>query len=122
MERPLAWVGASKKDYAAFPAAVQDDMGYRLYRVQAAEPVFPPAKPLNRGVLKGLGVYELAEDHDGDTYRAVYTLNLGSVVYVLHAFKKKATSGSATPARHIDVIRSRYYDAVAVHRQRFHGG
>jgi hypothetical protein len=30
----LVWVGASKEDYGAFPAEVQDEMGYALYQAQ----------------------------------------------------------------------------------------
>jgi phage-related protein len=115
MNRPLAWVGSSKKDYAEFPARVQDDVGYRLYQVQTGGSVFPPAKPLSKGVLKGLGIYELAEDYDGDTYRAVYMVKLDGIVYVLHAFKKKSRSGIATPEHDIAVIRSRYQAAVQAH-------
>jgi phage-related protein len=118
MIRPLGWVGSSRKDYAEFPEKVQDDIGYRLYRVQAGSSVFPPARALNRGVLKGLGIYELGEDYDGDTYRAVYTVELDGVVYVLHAFKKKSKSGIATPQHHIDLIRARYLDAMKVHAVR----
>lgn len=115
MIRPLAWVGSSRKDYAEFPERVQDDIGYRLYRVQVGGGVFPPAKALNQGVLKGLGIYELGEDYDGDTYRAVYTVKLDGIVYVLHAFKKKSTSGIATPRHHVDLIRARFHDAVQAH-------
>jgi phage-related protein len=118
MLRPLAWVGSSRKDYAEFPARVQDDIGYRLYRVQVGGSVFPPARGLNQGLLKGLGIYELGEDYDGDTYRAVYTVKLDGVVYVLHAFKKKSKSGIATSRQDIDVIRARYQDAVKVHAHR----
>lgn len=118
MVRPLGWVGSSRKDYAEFPEKVQDDIGYRLYRVQAGGGVFPPAKALNRGALKGLGIFELAENYDGDTFRAVYTVELDNVVYVLHAFKKKSKSGIATPQHDIDLIRARYQDAVHVHARR----
>ena len=117
MLRLLAWVGSARKDYAEFPARVQDDIGYRLYRVQAGGSVFPPAKALSQGVLKGLGIYELGEDYDGDTYRAVYAVKLDGVVYVLHAFKKKSTSGIATPRHHVDLIRARFHDAVQAHAQ-----
>lgn len=115
MLRPLAWVGSSRKDYAEFPERVQDDFGYRLYRVQTGSSVFPPARPLSEGALKGLGIYELGEDYEGDTYRAVYTVKLDGVLYVLHAFKKKSKSGIATPQHHVALIRSRYNDAVRAH-------
>ncbi|HEX6912054.1 MAG TPA: type II toxin-antitoxin system RelE/ParE family toxin [Longimicrobium sp.] len=117
MKRPVAWVGSSRKDYAKFPERVQDDIGYRLYRVQTGSSVYPPARPLNQGVLKGLGIYELGADYDGDTFRAVYTIQLDGLVYVLHAFKKKSRSGIATPQHDIDLIRSRYLDALQAHAQ-----
>jgi phage-related protein len=117
MVRRVGWVGSARKDYAEFPAKVQDDIGYRLYQVQIGQRPFPPAKPLNRGVLKGLGIHELCEDFDGDTYRAVYTVQLKGVVYVLHAFKKKSKSGISTPQPDIALIRARYQAAVHAHAQ-----
>lgn len=47
---------------------------------------------------------EVVEDFDGDTYRAVYTLKLAGVVYVLHAFQKKSKKGIATPKQDIELI------------------
>ena len=37
---------------------------------------------------------KLAEDFDSDTYRAAYVADFPECVYLLHAFKKKSTSGS----------------------------
>ena len=113
--RDLFWEGASKKEYMAFPAEVQDDMGYALDLVQAGERVIPGAKPLTEGRLKGLGIVELVADHDTDTYRAMYTTKIGNVVYVLHAFKKKSKSGIATPKADIDLIYNRYQAAKKHH-------
>jgi phage-related protein len=48
------------------------------------------------------------EDHDGDTYRAVYTVQFVDIVYVLHAFQKKAKKGNATPPREIETVRRRF--------------
>jgi phage-related protein len=53
----------------------------------------PSAKPW-RG--HGPGVFELVESHDGNTYRAVYTVHFKEVVYVLHAFQKKSPKGIKT--------------------------
>jgi phage-related protein len=66
--RPLFWEGSSKRDFKRFPIAVQKDMGVALFVVQLGGTP-PPAKP-----WKGLGpgVFELIEDHRGETYRAVY--------------------------------------------------
>jgi phage-related protein len=58
------------------------------------------AKPLKG--FAGAGVPEIIEDHDGDTYRAVYTVRLGSRVYVLHSFQKKSKSGIATPKAEVN--------------------
>lgn len=96
---------------------MQDDPGYRLHLVQIGESHIPGAKPLSQGVLKGLGIVELVDDHDKDTYRVVYTTKLAGLVYVLHAFKKKSTHGIATPQHEIDLIRARY-EAAVLHYQR----
>jgi len=53
------------------------------------------------------GVLEVVEDHDGNAYRAVYTVRLAGAVYVLHAFHKKSKKGAATPKRELDLIRKR---------------
>jgi phage-related protein len=72
---------------------------------------------LSRG-FGGAGVLEVVEDHDGSTYRAVYTVRLAGVVYVLHAFQKKSTTGIRTPKHVIDLIRARLRIAERDHRDR----
>lgn len=52
----------------------------------------------------GPGVYELVEDHRGDTFRAVYTVRVGDAIHVLHAFKKKSKSGISTPQPDVQLI------------------
>lgn len=86
-------------------------MGYALYVAQRGE------HPLQAKRLKGElgGLIELVEDHDGNTYRAVYTLKLRGAIYVLHAFQKKSTRGVATPRRVIDLIRERFARAREHH-------
>ena len=61
---------------------------------------------------------ELLEDLDGDTYRAMYTAQFESAIYVLHAFKKKSKTGSKTPPADIALIKSRLKDAEADHVSR----
>jgi len=61
-------------------------------------------------------VLELVEDYDRGTYRAVYTVNLPGVVYVLHVFQKKSKRGIATPRHEIALVRSRYQLAQDHHR------
>jgi phage-related protein len=59
-------------------------------------------------------VLELAEDHDGDTYRAVYTVKLADRVYVLHAFRKKSKNGIKTPKHVTDLVRTRLREAERI--------
>jgi phage-related protein len=55
----------------------------------------------------GASVFELVEDHDGNTYRVVYAVRFKEVVYVLHAFQKKSPKGSKTARVDIDMIERR---------------
>lgn len=75
-EKPLDWVGSSKRDFLAFPAQVKDEMGYALGLAQFGAK-HPSAKPWKG---EGPGIFELVEDHAGDTYRAVYTVRFAEVV------------------------------------------
>src|SRR5262245_45162979 len=102
-ERPLDWVGSSKRDFLAFPELVKDEMGNALGLAQFGGK-HPSAKPW-KGL--GSGVFELVEDHDGNTYRAVYAVSFKEVVYVLHAFQKKSPRGAKTAQVDIDLIRRR---------------
>ncbi len=100
----MEWVGNSLKDLKEFSEDVQQMMGYALYLAQCGEK-HPLAKPLKG--FKGAGVLEVIEDFNGDTYRAVYTVKLAGVVYVLHVFQKKSKQGIATPKQDIELIETR---------------
>lgn len=106
-EKPLFWVGSSKEDLLTFPEAVQDEIGTALSVAQFGGK-HPSAKPW-RG--EGPGLFEVVEDHRGDTYRAVYTVRFEGVVYVLHAFQKKSPSGMRTSKRDVELIARRLNDA-----------
>jgi phage-related protein len=108
-EKPLHWVASAKKDYLAFPVEVQDDMGYALGLAQLGTR-HPKAKPWKG---EGPGVFEIVEDHRGDTYRAVYTVRFADVVYVLHAFQKKSKIGIKTPQDDVNLIAERLKRAQA---------
>ena len=102
-EKPLHWVGSAKKDLLALPEQVIDDFGYALGAVQqGATPA--QAKPWKG---EGPGVLELVENHQGDTFRAVYAVRLANAVYVLHCFQKKSPSGIRTAQGDIDLIHQR---------------
>ncbi len=70
---------------------------------------FTNAKPL-KGV--GKGVFEIVTRFDSDTYRTVYAVQIGSRIYVLHVFQKKSPKGIKTPKKDIDLIKSRYKQAI----------
>jgi phage-related protein len=75
-EKPLHWVGSSKRDFLEFPHAVKDDMGNALGIAQfgGTAPTSKPWKGLGPGVL------EIVESHDGNAYRAVYTVRFEKAV------------------------------------------
>ena len=108
-EKPVIWIGSSYKDLVAMSEDVQDVIGFVLNRVQRGLP-HPSIKP-----LKGLpGVQEIRANVATDTYRAVYAVNLGEAIYVLHVFQKKSKRGSETPKPDLDVIRARLKRAQEV--------
>jgi phage-related protein len=102
--KPLKWIGSSKEDLLQFPDEVRKAMGHALHLAQMN--LRPPnAKPL-RG-FGGASVLEVVEDHDGSTYRAVYTVKFQGTVYALHVFQKKSKKGIETPKHDIDLIKAR---------------
>jgi phage-related protein len=101
--RTVRWVGDSRERLQEFPAQVRKDIGHALYLVQTGHTP-PSAKPM-RGMESG--VFEIVDDDDTDTYRAVYTVKVGSSLYILHAFMKKSKRDIRTPKREIDLIRRR---------------
>ena len=109
IRRQLVWESSSKKDFKEFPIPVQKDMGVALFVVQLGHTP-DSAKPW-KGL--GSGVYELVEDHLGDTFRAVYLVRIGEVVHVLHAFQKKSKSGIATPQPDVDLVERRLKAVLA---------
>lgn len=115
-EKPLDWVGSSKGDFCAFPLPVQRDIGNALGLAQFGGK-HPRAKPWKG---EGPGVFEVVDDFDGDTYRAVYTVRFRDVVYVLHAFQKKSPRGISTARSDIELIARRLKVARQDHEAR-HG-
>jgi phage-related protein len=114
-EKPIHWVGSSKRDLLALPAEVVRAVGYDLSAVQhGGQP--PSAKPW-RGL--GPGVWELVETAAGGTYRAIYTVQLKKAIYVLHAFQKKSPAGIRTSATDVDLVRRRLNAAREDHEVRY---
>jgi len=102
--KPVCWIGSSYKDFRSFPDPVQDAMGYALHQAQIGQK-HGNAKPLKG--FGGAGVLEIAADHVGNTFRAVYTVQFANAVYVLHAFQKKSKSGIKTSTEDLELIQRR---------------
>jgi phage-related protein len=112
---PLFWVGSTLKDLKAFPAAVRQAVGFALFQAQLGR------KHVDAKVLKGFGgagVLEIVSDHDGDTFRTVYTVKFAGAVYALHAFQKKSKKGIKTPASELEMVRRRLKTAEEDHAKR----
>lgn len=113
--KPLRWIASSKDDLSAMPVEIRRDVGYALFAAQQGD------KHADAKVLKGFGgagVHEVIARHDGDTFRAVYTVRFADVVYVLHVFQKKSKRGIATPKKELDLIDKRLKLAEQDHQQR----
>ena len=113
--KPAYWIASSLEDLRTFPRAVRREVG-RAVRVAQLGGKHESAEPLKG--FKGAGVLELVEDHDGDTYRAVYTVRLAQSVYVLHVFQRKSKKGVQTPKHVIDLIKDRLRTAERDYRER----
>lgn len=114
--KPVEWVGSSQKDLRGFPDAVKEEVGFALYQAQLGEK-HVAAKPL-RG-FRGSGVLEVVEDHDGDTYRTVYTVRFSKAIYVLHAFRKKTKRGIKTPKHDIELVQARLKRAQTHYKEKY---
>ena len=117
-EKPVHWVGSSKKDLLTFPEQVVSDMGYALGLAQLGGK-HPEAKPWKG---QGSGVFELVERYEGDAYRAVYTVRFEAAIYILHAFQKKSPKGIKTDQRDVELVARRLRLAQEDYEQRAEKG
>jgi phage-related protein len=101
--RKIAWIKAAQKEFEDFPEGAQLDLA-RALTIVAEGGVPDIAKPLT-GL--GTGVLELALRHRGDAFRVIYALQIGTDIWVVHAFQKKSKTGIETPRIEIDLIRNR---------------
>ena len=117
-EKPLFWIGSSKKDLMGLPAGVWKFFGHALDFAQRGDR-HDAAKALK--VFGGASVLEVIEDDAGGTYRTVYTVSFEEAVFVLHCFQKKSKSGIATPKEDMNIIRDRLKIAEAFAKELRHG-
>lgn len=115
--KTLHWVGSSRKDLQAMPDDVKDVFGRALLDVQYGD---HPAGARQFGEGLPREIMKLSEDYSGNTYRAVYTVAFGEVVYVLDVFMKKSKSGIATSKADKGRVLARY-QAAAQHYEATYG-
>jgi phage-related protein len=114
--KPLHFIGSAKKELRAMPESVQDVFGSALLDAQYGD--HPTgARPFGEGLPRE--VMKLVEDFDGDTFRTAYSVSFSDAVYVLHVFKKKASSGASTPRPDKDLIRARFLAAQEHYRRKY---
>lgn len=106
----IEWMGSSRKDLLAMPEPVINTFGYALGLAQNGLS-YPDAKTLTQ--FKS-AVVEVLEDHNSDTFRAVYTARFEDAVYVLHCFKKKSSKQSELPKRDKETIELRLREVMAI--------
>ena len=114
-EKPLYWLGSSKRDLLTFPERVKDHVGTALSVAQFGGK-HPASKPWKG---QGPGVLEVVEDHDRATYRAVYTVRFEGAVYVLHAFQKKSPRGIRTSGSDVELVARRLKMAQQDYEERY---
>ncbi|HSW73581.1 MAG TPA: type II toxin-antitoxin system RelE/ParE family toxin [Candidatus Limnocylindria bacterium] len=114
--KELVWIASSKKDLLKLPDEVIDFMGNGLQLAQGGK------KDKHAKPLKGFGgadVLELIDSDISGTYRAVYTVKMKDVIFVLHVFQKKSKHGIETPKPDMDLIKSRLKQAQEIYKERF---
>jgi phage-related protein len=114
---PLEPIGSSLDDLAEMPAEVRRAFGGALRMTQLGERP-EDARPFGEGLPRE--VMKLVFQHDTDTYRMAFSWSLSGAVYLLDVFKKKWTSGRATPIKDLRRVGSRWKTAQA-HHQRYYG-
>ena len=93
-DKPLIWLGSSRRDIRAFPALVRRLAGFQLRRIQQG------LEPDDWKSIQtvGPGVREIRV-HIAGAHRVFYLATRADAIYVLHAFEKKTQKTSANDLR-----------------------
>ena len=113
-EKPVVWIGSSKKDLRTLRVGVVRFFGHALDYAQHGE------RHGATKILKGFGgggVLEVVESDADRTYRAVYTVKFAEAVFVLHCFQKKSASGIGAPRKDMEIVRVRLKVAEALAKE-----
>jgi phage-related protein len=97
----VTFLGDSKTQLRDFPDGARHDAGQELLRVQfGGDPIdWKPMPSIGKSVRE-----IRVSDRPGD-FRIVYVANIGSAIYVLHAFQKKSQK---TSRRDIELAKVRF--------------
>lgn len=91
----IIWQGSSYRDLLAFPKDARREAGFQLDKVQhGLDP--DDWKPMS---TIGQGVREIRISEASGLFRIIYVANIGALVYVLHAFRKKTRKTSLRDLR-----------------------
>jgi phage-related protein len=101
--RPVSWLKAALKDFETFPEGARS-VCLTALTIAAEGGKADLVKPM-RGM--GPGVFEIALPFRGNAFRVIYAVQLADEIWVVHAFQKKSTQGTKTPAREVDLIKDR---------------
>jgi phage-related protein len=101
------------------PEEVKDVFGSALLDAQYGDVPYG-ARPFGEGLPRQ--IMKLVEDHDGETYRAAYTVAFEGAVYVLDVFQKKSKTGVRTPKQVKNRVLARFKAAEEDHERRESGG
>ena len=109
-DKPLIWLGSSRRDIRAFPALVRRLAGFQLRRIQQG------LEPDDWKSIQtvGPGVREIRV-HIAGAHRVFYLATRADAIYVLHAFEKKT---QRTNWRDLEIGRDRFR---ALRKLRQHG-
>lgn len=101
--RTVSWINAARKAFESFPEGAQA-ICLAALTIAAEGAKADIAKPMHG---MGSGVFEIALPFKGNAFRVIYAVQLGSDLWVVHAFQKKSTHGIKTPKHEVDLIRER---------------
>jgi phage-related protein len=103
--KPVSFMGDSLDAIRSFPDGARREAGFQIERVQRGlDP--DDWKPMK---IVGPGVREIRVRDAAGAFRVIYIATLADVVYVLHAFQKKA---QATSRRDLDLATARFKDLM----------
>ena len=114
-EKPLHWVGSTKRDFLSFPATVKDDMGNALGIAQFGGTA-PTAKPWKGPRPRCAGDRRVTRRKRVSS--GVHGPSRESI-YVLHAFQRKSPSGIRTAKRNVELVGERLKTAARDYEEQY---